>query len=246
MKKKKKYYSPATPRKGCLMRRHLFFLALENSIYPDYVTEKLYEPLSVGGSMPNLEENVDGNSQGPIPIYLGAPNVADLAPADHSLINAADFPTVSHLTSYLRCLSRNESLVRHYRSWRKRVGRRTKTKWGAKEGTEGGNGRGAATNDPENHDTTPSFTELASAAPLCAIAERIYDDRQAATRLGSAHSKPLSKRRANPPPPTVLRRGCGWVTGSKRSGAEIGSGAGSSACDYSQFLTDQSPLPCGG
>lgn len=83
---------------------HDFYLSFENSLYPDYVTEKLYEPLAAGA----------------IPVYMGAPNVAAFAPAAHSIIVGADFATPRALVDYLRCVAANRTLLEYYRGWRGR------------------------------------------------------------------------------------------------------------------------------
>jgi hypothetical protein len=90
--------------KLCTASTHLYYLSLENSFYPDYVTEKLYEPLLAGT----------------IPVYLGAPNVEAFVPTTHVLINAADFPTIAALMRYLQCVAKNTTLIEHYRGWRSR------------------------------------------------------------------------------------------------------------------------------
>lgn len=62
-----------------------YTLAFENSIGPDYVTEKFFEPLLAGS----------------IPVYLGAPNVDSFAPGDRAFIDAADFDSAKALADYL-------------------------------------------------------------------------------------------------------------------------------------------------
>ena len=92
-------------RKYCVMRRFPLYLAFENSRFPDYVTEKLLEPLAVGV----------------IPVYWGAPNVADLLSADHMIIDASKFETVGQLALYLRCVIGNATAASYYRDWRSRL-----------------------------------------------------------------------------------------------------------------------------
>ena len=70
--------------------RYKFTLAFENTVTPDYVTEKLYEPLIAGS----------------VPVYRGAPNVADFAPAPRCFIDAADFAGPAELAAYLDHLDR--------------------------------------------------------------------------------------------------------------------------------------------
>src|SRR5690606_26281037 len=67
--------------------RYPFCIAFENSVCDDYVTEKLYDPLWAGT----------------VPVYFGAPNVADFAPR-HSYIDATNFSGPRELAAYLRHL----------------------------------------------------------------------------------------------------------------------------------------------
>ena len=78
-----------------------FTLALENSMAPDYVTEKFFQPLMVGS----------------VPIYRGAPNVAQFAPAPHSYIDATDFSGPAALAEFLSEMTDAEYLS--YHSWRR-------------------------------------------------------------------------------------------------------------------------------
>ena len=81
--------------------RYRFCLALENSIAPDYVTEKLFDPLQAGT----------------VPIYLGAPNVDEFVPAG-SYIDAATFGSSGDLASYLRHLVETPQAYEAYFAWR--------------------------------------------------------------------------------------------------------------------------------
>ena len=82
--------------------RYRFTLAFENSIEPDYVTEKLYEPL-VSGS---------------VPVYLGAPNVAGFAPAPDCFINVRDFAGPAELADHLRELERDPAAYESLLAWK--------------------------------------------------------------------------------------------------------------------------------
>ena len=68
-------------------------LCLENSIYPSFVTERVFNAW-IGGA---------------IPIYRGAPDVGDYAPAPGSYILADDFRDAGELADYLRYLDRNQT-----------------------------------------------------------------------------------------------------------------------------------------
>jgi hypothetical protein len=82
--------------------RYKFALVLENSLAEDYVTEKLFCAL-ISGS---------------VPVYRGAPNVATFAPADHCLINAADFAGAVELAAYLNWLNEHDAAYREYLAWK--------------------------------------------------------------------------------------------------------------------------------
>ncbi|TGP24021.1 MULTISPECIES: glycosyltransferase family 10 [unclassified Mesorhizobium] len=83
--------------------RYPFCLALENSIAPDYVTEKMFDPLEAGT----------------VPVYLGAPNAAEFVP-DNSYIDAASFRTPAELAAYLRHLIETPPAYEAYLAWRSR------------------------------------------------------------------------------------------------------------------------------
>lgn len=88
-----------------------FYLAFENSICPDYVTEKVFKL---------LEFNI-------IPVVLNGANMTDFLPPK-SYIDANSFETVEKLVEYLKFLSNNpEEYVKYfwwrkyYKPWRGRV-----------------------------------------------------------------------------------------------------------------------------
>lgn len=83
--------------------RYHFCCAFENAVAPDYVTEKIFDPLLAGT----------------IPIYRGAPNVGEFVP-EGSYIDAADFPTPAALADHLRHLLKDEAAYAGYFAWRSR------------------------------------------------------------------------------------------------------------------------------
>jgi hypothetical protein len=83
--------------------RHKFTLAFENSIAVDYVTDKLFDVLVAGS----------------VPVYLGAPNVADFAPAPHSYIDVNDFSGPDELASYINHLDRHNEEYEAYLAWKR-------------------------------------------------------------------------------------------------------------------------------
>jgi len=80
--------------------RYRFVLAFENACEPDYVTEKFFDPLIFGA----------------VPVYLGAPNVADFAPGENCYIDASEFSSARELAEFLMSMSDEEYL--RYHAWR--------------------------------------------------------------------------------------------------------------------------------
>jgi alpha-1,3-fucosyltransferase 10 len=87
------------------LARYRFTLAFENSIAEDYVTEKFFDPLRVGS----------------VPVYLGAPNVADFAPGDRCFINAADFDGPRDLADHLRRLDGDDQAYAEHLAWKRQA-----------------------------------------------------------------------------------------------------------------------------
>jgi alpha-1,3-fucosyltransferase len=79
-----------------------FYLAFENSICPDYVTEKVFKI---------LDYNI-------IPVVLNGANMADFLPPK-SYIDANSFETVEKLADYLKFLSENPKEYVKYFWWKK-------------------------------------------------------------------------------------------------------------------------------
>ena len=92
------------PRKGCwekINQKYKFYLAFENSLCVDYVTEKLYRTLKHGKM---------------IPIVLGGANYTALLP-EKSFINVADFKSPKDLSLYLKILDTDDTLYNEYFQW---------------------------------------------------------------------------------------------------------------------------------
>uniref|UniRef100_W5NNA6 Fucosyltransferase n=1 Tax=Lepisosteus oculatus TaxID=7918 RepID=W5NNA6_LEPOC len=81
-----------------------FYLSFENSIHRDYITEKLYNALSVGT----------------VPIVLGPSreNYENYIPGD-AFIHVDDFLSPKELADYLLVLDKNEDMYLQYVSWHK-------------------------------------------------------------------------------------------------------------------------------
>jgi len=82
--------------------RYKFTLAFENSIATDYVTEKFFHPLIAGS----------------VPVYLGAPNIAEFAPGKDCFINAADFDGAASLAAYLERVAADEAEYGKLLAWK--------------------------------------------------------------------------------------------------------------------------------
>ncbi|XP_069003428.1 alpha-(1,3)-fucosyltransferase 4-like [Embiotoca jacksoni] len=86
-----------------LVRRYLFYLALENSQHTDYITEKLWNAVLAGA----------------VPVVLGPSrqNYERFLPPE-AFIHVNDFPTVKELARYLLLLKRNPARMRRHLDWR--------------------------------------------------------------------------------------------------------------------------------
>ena len=83
-----------------LEQKYKFYLALENSICPDYVTEKLFEA---------LKHDI-------VPIVLGGADYKGFPP--NSFINMMDFTNMSSLAEYLIRLDNDDALYSKYFAWK--------------------------------------------------------------------------------------------------------------------------------
>lgn len=81
---------------------YFFYLSFENSLCEDYVTEKLYNPLSY-----DL-----------VPIVYGGANYSVFAPPG-SYIDALDFDSPEELAKYLKALMKNSREYAKYFEWKK-------------------------------------------------------------------------------------------------------------------------------
>jgi len=92
---------PVSECRQFLGAHYKFFLAFENSLCQDYITEKFFDAFAVGM----------------VPVTFGLGDYAEVAPAG-SYINALDFPTVKALTNYLIHLDRNDEDYLKYFHWK--------------------------------------------------------------------------------------------------------------------------------
>ena len=99
MRNKRLWFDKGEQTKLRVLGKYAYTLAFENSVCPDYVTEKFFQPLMTGT----------------IPIYLGAPNIDEFAPGDDCFVNAADFPDPAELAAFIETADPNQFHV-----WRRK------------------------------------------------------------------------------------------------------------------------------
>ena len=81
-------------------KNYMFYLAFENSLCEEYVTEKFWDHLK-------------GNL---VPVVLGKANYHEIAPP-HSYINALDYDSPKDLAKYLKYLMKNTTAYYEYFQW---------------------------------------------------------------------------------------------------------------------------------
>jgi alpha-1,4-fucosyltransferase len=86
----------------CAMSHYKFALAIENTAAESYVTEKLFYALDAGA----------------VPIYFGAPNVADFVPP-RSIIDGSSFASLRLLADHVKRVARSPVLYAEYHAWRR-------------------------------------------------------------------------------------------------------------------------------
>ena len=101
----KTWVCPQNMGNGCLqeLQRHKFYLAFENSLCIDYITEKYWRN--------SLE-------RGLVPIVLGGASYSPELVIPGSFINAADFDSVKALADYLKYLDKNDTAYNQYFQWK--------------------------------------------------------------------------------------------------------------------------------
>ncbi|XP_038638454.1 alpha-(1,3)-fucosyltransferase 7 isoform X2 [Scyliorhinus canicula] len=95
--------------------RYAFYLAFENSIHKDYITEKIWRNAFMAGS---------------VPVVLGPPraNYEEFIPAD-SFIHVDDFASAGELTTFLMGLWKNSTRYEQYFNWRRTHVVKMSTNW---------------------------------------------------------------------------------------------------------------------
>jgi hypothetical protein len=57
---------------------------------------------------------------GSVPVYLGAPNIAEFAPGEHCYIDVSDFASPQKLAEYLLELDTDDASYAAYLAWRRK------------------------------------------------------------------------------------------------------------------------------
>jgi len=98
--------SPDSDCVRSILREYKFYLALENSLCVDYITEKFFDVA--------FQNHV-------VPIVLGGSWYEPFVPREDlpSFIVASDFETPKHLAEYLKFLDKNDEEYLKYFEWRK-------------------------------------------------------------------------------------------------------------------------------
>jgi len=98
------FYCSQMEEDNCLNllgEKYHFYLAFENAMCKDYITEKFFKVLN---------QNV-------VPVVFTGANMSSVAPP-HSYINVADFPTIEELVAHLKRVASDDSLYASYFWWR--------------------------------------------------------------------------------------------------------------------------------
>jgi hypothetical protein len=105
-------------------QQYAFHLAFENLPLDDYVTEKFFQPFKYGEHC-RVSLGIATHfsclrcDTGTLPIYWGAPNIADFAPGPNSFINAMDFAGPDELVAHVKKVHSDRALYESYFEWRK-------------------------------------------------------------------------------------------------------------------------------
>jgi hypothetical protein len=86
----KKVYRGTVAEKLPVLSQYKFTFCLENSVFPGYVTEKIFDVLFAGS----------------VPLYLGAPDITDFVPKN-CFIDLRDFKSFRNLDLFLTSMSEN-------------------------------------------------------------------------------------------------------------------------------------------
>jgi hypothetical protein len=85
-----------------LIATYPFTLAFENALLDDYVTEKFFDPLRAGS----------------VPVYRGAPNIAEFAPSPDCYVDVRDFDSPGDLAAHLAAVAADPVAYERFHAWR--------------------------------------------------------------------------------------------------------------------------------
>ncbi|XP_066471415.1 alpha-(1,3)-fucosyltransferase 10 [Tiliqua scincoides] len=85
-----------------ILAQYKFALAFENAVCEDYITEKLWRPLTLGV----------------VPVYYGSPSIADWLPSNKSAILVTGFAHPKDLAQYIRALDSDDREYETYLDWK--------------------------------------------------------------------------------------------------------------------------------
>ncbi|NQU33616.1 MAG: hypothetical protein HQ521_10305 [Bacteroidetes bacterium] len=77
--------------KGCKLQNFKFTLCFENTLFPGYITEKIFDAMLAGS----------------VPVYVGCNNITQEVPSE-CFINVNDFSSPESLLEYLRSMDKND------------------------------------------------------------------------------------------------------------------------------------------
>ena len=84
------------------LKRYKFCVTIENSVSRDYVSEKVYDALLAGC----------------VPVYYGAPNVADYVPHPDAIVDVAAFESPAAVAAELQRLAADPAALAAKHAWR--------------------------------------------------------------------------------------------------------------------------------
>jgi len=94
-------WNEALENKHALLRAYKFVLVLENTIEPSYVSEKIFDAWEAGS----------------VPLYLGAPDIADFAVSPDAYINLQNM-TPAEVGNLVESLDTDEQAYAKFHAWR--------------------------------------------------------------------------------------------------------------------------------
>ena len=88
--------------KRYVLSQYKWYLAFENNVIKDYVSEKVY----------------DGVLAGTVPVYYGAPTIDKLLPSPNAVVKVNDFASPKELAAHLTAVGKDESKYASLLDWK--------------------------------------------------------------------------------------------------------------------------------